>query len=120
MARVSAIDVLQVDYEYVTIRRYVEGTRDATGAASRTLTTMYENVKCSIDPTVRFALIGELAQRSRIMEQGQMQEQYIYLCFNQSTDILQNDIVVDADGNSYEISLVADWRTHKDTFGRKL
>jgi len=48
--RVSAIDVLQIDYEYCTISYYIEGTRNDLGEPSRILAQRATNVKCSIDP----------------------------------------------------------------------
>ena len=113
MPRVSEIDILRIDYEYCTTKRYVYGDRNVIGEAIRVLTTIYSDVKCSIDPLDSHRSFFMIAPQGMVLGSG------VYICFNHSVDIQQNDIVVDVDGNQYEIYAVQDWRTHKDAFGKK-
>jgi len=117
--RVSAIDVLQEDYEYCTISYYVEGSRNDLGEPSRTLTQRATNVKCSIDPLVKMPAYIKQGIDVEMLRQG-IAEQSAYLMVLSASQVIEaGDIVTDYDGKTYDVLYVVNWYTHKEAFLRR-
>ena len=118
--RVSAIDVLQIDYEYCTISYYIEGTRNDLGEPSRILTQRTTNVKCSIDPLTQAPAYIKQSGSWGVLRQGLI-ERTIYnmtLLANQTIEI--GDVITDCDDNVYDVLYVANWYTHKEAVLRQM
>ncbi len=118
--RVSAVDVLQVDFEYSTISYYVERTKNDLGEPSRTLTQRSTNAKCSIDPLVRMPTYIEQSGVRQILEQGIVEGSSFYMVVLASTTIQTGDVITNFDGTTYDVLHVVNWYTHQEAFLRKL
>lgn len=118
--RIPAIDILQIDVEYITISYYVEGSVNDLGEPARTLTERATNVKCSLDPLIRMPTYINQSGIRAILEQGIVEESAFYLVLNASADIQSGDVVTDIDGTIYDVLHVVNWYTHIEAFIRKL
>ncbi len=118
--RVPAIDVLQIDYEYVKISYYAEGAVNDLGEPSRTLTERNTNVRCSLDQLLSTpSYINQAGTRS-IIQQGIVENASFILTLLASADIQGGDLVEDFDGDTYDVIHVVDWHTHIEAFLRKV
>jgi len=118
--RVKPFDVLRTDYEYCTIKYYVEGERNELGEPSHTLRQRGKNIKCSIDPIIRIPSYISQTSIRNILQQGIVEgSAYIMtLWFNQAVE--PGDIVVDYDNVTYHVIQVINWYTHKEVYLKKI
>ena len=118
--RISAVDVLQIDYEYCTISYYVEGARNDLGEPSRTLTQRTTNVKCSIDPINRMPTYIRQSGHRDILRQGIIERTAYIMTLSADQTVGPGDVVTDYDGTIYDVLHVINWYTHKEAFLRKM
>lgn len=118
--RVSAIDVLQIDYEYCIISSYVEGSRNDVGEPSRTLTEQATNVKCSIDALTRMPPYIRQSGLREILQQGIIERSAFIMTLSADETIEPGYVVTDYDGIMYDVLHVINWYTHIEGFLRKM
>jgi len=118
--RMSAVDVLQVDYEYSTVSYYVEGTRNDLGEPSRTLTQRAANIKCSIDPLNQTPSYIRQSGLRDILRQGLIERTMYVMTLLANQTIESGDVVADYDGKMYDVLHVANWYTHKEAVLRHM
>lgn len=118
--RVDAIDILQTDYQFCTIYYYAEGSRNALGEPSRTLTQRSTDTKCSIDQLVRFPTYVRQAGIRQQIQQGMEHQAVFFMIVNTSITIEPGDVVEDYDGTRYDVLHSVNQHTHKEAFLRKI
>lgn len=118
--RVTAIDLLQTDYEYCTISYYVEGSRNDFGEPTRVLTQRANNVKCSIDALTRTPAYITRSGLRDMLQQGIVEATVYIMVLSTDQTIEPGDIVTDYAGTIYNTIVVFNWYTHKEAFLRKL
>jgi hypothetical protein len=118
--RVSALDILQNDYEYCIISYYEEGTRNELGEPTRVLVQRATNVKCAINSMVRTTKYASLTSSYELTEQGIVEETTHHIIVTADQIINAGDVVTDYDGVNYDVLLSVDWQTHKEAFLRKI
>jgi len=119
--RVSPVDVLQMDVEYIDVKFYQPtGERNDLGEELTTLETRATDVKASLDPMTGVpAYWGGLDIQQ--VKQGIAENKLFLLTLNKgSVSIDENDIVEDVDGVQYKVYSVNDWQTHVECIVRKL
>jgi hypothetical protein len=118
--RTTPIDTLQTDYEYATIKCYVEGQRNDLGEPARTLTQRATNVKCSIDPLLQTP--GYIARSGvrELLRQGIIEATVYLMILSADQTIEPGDVVTDYNGTDYDVLHVIMWFTHKEAFLRKM
>ena len=118
--RVSAVDVLQIDYEYCTISYYVEGARNDLGEPSRTLTQRAANVKCSIDPLNQTSSHIRQSGLRDVIRQGVIERAIYIMTLLADQSIENGDIITGCDGKTYDVLQVSNWYTHKEAVLRQM
>ncbi len=118
--RVSAVDILQIDYEYCTISSYVEGSRNDLGEPSRTLIQQATNVKCSIDALTRVPTYVKQSGLREVIQQGIIERAVFIMSLSADQAIEPGHVVIDYDGTRYDVLHVINWYTHKESFLRKM
>ena len=118
--RVSAVDVLQMDFEYCTISYYVEGSRNDLGETERTLVQRASNVKCSIDELTRSPSYVRESGMRETLRQGIIERSLFIMTLLADQAIEPGDIVTDYDGTDYDVVHVMNWYTHKEAFLREM
>lgn len=118
--RIAPIDILQVDFEYVTISYYAEGSRNQLGEPSRTLTQRSTDVKASIDQLVAMPTYVIQAGIRRQIRQGLEHQTVFFMIVQTSVTIEPGDVVTDFDGTNYDVLHSVNQQTHKEAFLRKI
>jgi hypothetical protein len=118
--RASAVDVLQVDYEYCAISSYAEGARNDLGEPSRTLIEQATNVKCSIDALTRTPSYIRQSGLRDVLNQGIIERAVFIMTLAANETIEPGYVVTDYDGTIYDVLHVINWYTHKECFLRKM
>lgn len=116
--RIAPIDFLHEDIEYVTISYYAEGSRNALGEPSRTLTQRATDVKCSLQQLVRLPTYVRQAGIIQQIRQGLEHQTVYYMILSANQTIEPGDVVEDYDSVQYDVLHVHNWHTHKEAFLR--
>ena len=113
--KAQPVDVLQTDYEYCTIKCYVEGSRNDLGEPSRVLEQRATNVKCAIE---RLGHLTSSANRYSklyaMFRQGIVDKPTYIMTLLASQTIIPGDIVIDHSETAYNVVHVINWHTHKE------
>ena len=112
----AAIDILQTDFEYVTVSRWIEGSRDVLGAPARTLTQQQTNLKVDLQRLVGSPGFINQTGASDTQKQGIVSQSTHLMITASETDILDNDVITDIDGTLYDVETTAEWWSHLEVF----
>lgn len=116
--RITAVNFLHDDIEYVTISYYAAGSRNAIGEPARTLTQRDTNVKCSINPMIGRPAYPNQAGEYPTTPPGILDESTHTIFVHEASTIVKGDVVTDYDGNLYDVLHVTDCYTHKEGYMR--
>lgn len=118
--RFPAVDVLRMDYEYVTISYYSEGALNDLGEPPRTLTERSTNNRVSLDPLIRMPTYVNQSGIRKLIQQGITDQMSFFMILASGTNIQNGDIITDVDGTTYDVLHTVEWHSHKEAFLRKI
>lgn len=114
MNRPYAVDIFQVEYEYCTISKRVEASRNSIGEANYTLESVSTNVKCVIEPLSRIpSYVGQYGLGS-ILKQGISEGRSYLLILSSCQAIEPGHAITDYNGIVYDVLYIVNWYTHKE------
>ena len=109
-----AVDILQQDYEYMALSRYIESSRDVLGTPARALTQQSTNNKVGIQQLVGSPTFPNQAGLSDTQKQGIVLQSTHIMFTATALDVLARDVITDVDGAVFDVIHVTNWYSHKE------